>query len=165
MISGIVFAALVFAAASSGAAFKPTEWYFQLRKPSWTPPPLVFPIVWTILYTGIAIAGWLVWQEAGLSLAIVAWGVQLVLNAAWSWMFFGLKRLGLAFIDVLALLASIVVFIVASQPISPTASLLFVPYLIWVTTAATLNLRVLQLNPSVWRGDAFERMLTGGREA
>lgn len=161
MIPAAFFAAVVFAAACSGALFKPDDWYFDLRKPSWTPPPIAFPIVWTVLYVAIGVAGWLVWREAGWSLAIAVWGVQIVLNAAWSWLFFGLKRMDLAFVDVVALLTSIVGFIVLAQPILATASFLFLPYLVWVAAAAALNLRVLQLNPSVWRGGRIERTLTG----
>lgn len=162
MTAGITFTLIVLAAASTGAAFKPDQWYFQLRKPSWTPAPMVFPIVWTVLYVAIAVAGWLVWKKAGWSAALFAWVLQIVLNAAWSWVFFGLRRVGLAFVDVIALVAAVVAFIVLAQPISSTAALLFVPYLAWVCTAAALNLRVLQLNPSVWRGGWVERAFTGG---
>lgn len=159
----ITIVGLVMLTASSGALFKPDRWYDELRKPSWTPSPWVFPVVWTVLYLAIAVAGWLVWREAGWSGAIAIWGLQLALNAAWSGLFFGLKRVGLAFVDVVALQATIVLFIVWAQPISWIASVLFVPYLVWVTTAAALNLRVLQMNPRVWSGGRFERLLTGER--
>lgn len=142
-----VFVLLVFAAAASGAVFKPGRWYEMLRKPSWTPPNLAFPIVWSVLYVMIAAAGYLVWREAGFSFAILLWGLQLVLNAAWSWLFFGRRRMDLAFGDVLALWLSVALFIVAAWPISTTASFLFVPYLVWVTIAATLNRTVMRLNP------------------
>lgn len=161
MLAGLVFAIIVFAAASSGAFFKPDEWYAGLRKPSWTPPPIAFPIVWTTLYLMIAAAGWLVWREAGMSAPLAAWAVQIVLNAMWSWFFFGLRRPALAFVEVVVLLASIVVFIVLAQPVSATAALLFVPYLAWVATAAALNLRILQLNPRRWGYDAERSSIRG----
>ena len=161
MFAGLVFAAIVFAAASSGALFKPDDWYFALRKPSWTPPPIAFPIVWSVLYIAIAVAGWLVWREAGVSAALVAWGLQIVLNAAWSWLFFGLRRVGVAFAEVIALLASIVAFIVLAQPVSSAAALLFLPYLVWVATAAALNLRILQLNPRSWRQNVGRSAIKG----
>ena len=147
-MAGIVFALLVVAAAATGAVFKPGPWYEELRKPGWTPPNWAFPVVWTVLYVAIAVAGWLVWREAGWSLAIGLWGAQLVLNAAWSWLFFGLKRMELAFADVSVLVLAVLGFIVAAREVSVTASALFLPYLAWVVTAAALNLRVMQMNPS-----------------
>lgn len=134
--------------ASSGAVFRPGDWYAGLRKPGWTPPNWVFGPVWSILYIMIAIAGWLVWRAQPDSLAVWIWGVQLVLNGAWSWLFFGRRRMDLAFGEVCLMWLSIAAFIVAAYPVSVTASLLFVPYLIWVTIAATLNYSVWRLNPA-----------------
>ena len=104
-------------------------------------------MVWTILYIGIGYAGWLVWNEAGLGLAMIVWGAQLVLNAAWSWLFFGCRRMDQAFMEVLVLWASIALFIVLAWPISQLAAYLFMPYLLWVTIAATLNRVVWRMNP------------------
>lgn len=59
-MAAVVFLVIVLAAASSGAVFKPGEWYENLRKPSWTPPNWAFPVVWTILYVLIGYAGWLI---------------------------------------------------------------------------------------------------------
>ena len=147
MMAGVVFAALVLCAAATGAIFKPGPWYESLSKPGWTPPNWAFPVVWTVLYVMIAFAGWLVWREAGWSLPLALWGLQLVLNAAWSALFFGLRRMAWAMADVTALVLVVLAFIVAAHEVSPTASLLFLPYLAWVVTAAALNLRVMQLNP------------------
>ena len=152
-MAGVVFAALVLCAAATGGLFKPGPWYERLAKPGWTPPNWAFPVVWTILYIAIAYAGWLVWREAGWSLALALWGLQLVLNAAWSWLFFGLRRMSWAMADVTAMILAVLAFIVVAHPISPTAALLFLPYLAWVVTAAALNLRVMQLNPvAAWTG-------------
>lgn len=142
-----VFVVLVLVAASTGAIFKPGVWYERLDKPSWTPPNIAFPIVWSILYVMIAMAGWLVWREVGWSLPIVLWGAQLFVNAAWSWLFFGRRRMDLALIDVGALWLVIAGFILTAWPISTTASLLFLPYLVWVSIAAALNRSVLNRNP------------------
>jgi translocator protein len=142
-----VFVILVFAAASTGAIFKPGPWYEKLDKPSWTPPNIAFPIVWSILYVMIAAAGWLVWREAGWSLPIILWGAQLILNAAWSWLFFGRRRMDLALMEVSVLWLAIAGFIVTSWSVSSTASLLFVPYLVWVSIAVALNRSVLNRNP------------------
>lgn len=143
-----IFFGLVVLTASTGAIFKPGEWYIALEKPSWNPPDWVFPVVWTTLYLMIAYAGWLVWDAAGWSLAIVLWGVQLLLNAAWSWLFFGRRRMDQAFIDVMALWLCIAAFIALAWPISTLAALLFLPYLLWVSIAGALNLTVWRLNPA-----------------
>jgi len=146
-----IIVALVIAAASSGAIFKPGAWYESLEKPSWTPPNWAFPVVWTILYIFIATAGVLVWREAGWSAAIAVWGLQLVLNAAWSGLFFGMKRMDLAFGEVILLFASILAFMALAAPISGLAALLFLPYAAWVATAAFLNLTVWRMNPEAAR--------------
>ncbi len=142
----IVISIIVVAAASSGAIFRPGAWYAGLRKPAWTPPNWAFPVVWTTLYIMIAVAGWLVWIASGLSVAMLLWAAQLVLNAVWSWLFFGKRRMELAFADVCLLLAANLAFIVAAWDISTWASALFVPYLIWVGIAAALNLSIWMLN-------------------
>ncbi|MTH98807.1 TspO/MBR family protein [Roseibium sp. RKSG952] len=146
-MAGFVFAALVFITALSGAVFKPGPWYQSLKRPSWTPPNWAFPVVWTILYVMIAVSGWLVWSSAGWGAALVLWGVQLILNAAWSWLFFGLRRMDVAFADACAMLLAIIVYIFAAWQISVAAALLFVPYALWVSVAALLNLSVWRLNP------------------
>jgi tryptophan-rich sensory protein len=138
-----------FAAATTGAVFRPGPWYDQLDKPSWTPPDWAFPVAWTLLYIAIGVAPWLVWREAGFTgaaLPLAVWAVQLLLNAAWSWLFFGLRRMDLAFAEVLALWLSIALMIALFLPISVTAGLLMIPYLVWVSFAAALNLAVWQRN-------------------
>jgi tryptophan-rich sensory protein len=144
-----VFALLALAAASSGAIFTPDAWYRAMNKPSWTPKDWVFPTVWTPLYALIAVSGWLVWREAGVAgaaLPLAVYVVQLVLNAGWSAIFFGLKKPGLAFVEVLTLWLSIAVTMVLFWPISTTAALLLAPYLVWVTIASVLNFQVWRMN-------------------
>ncbi|MEM7045580.1 MAG: TspO/MBR family protein [Pseudomonadota bacterium] len=144
-----VFIILVVATASTGAIFSPGAWYDRLEKPSWTPPDWAFPVVWSVLYLMIAIAGWLVWEKAGFGLAIVLWGLQLFLNGAWSWLFFGRRRMDQAFADVTLLWITIAAFVVVAWPISPLAASLFLPYLLWVSIAAALNWTVWRMNPEV----------------
>lgn len=147
MLALLVFLALVAGAAAVGAQFQPGAWYAALAKPDWTPPNWLFAPVWTALYVAIATSGWLVWRRTprvGAPLAL--WAAQLVLNAAWSWLFFGLHRPGLAVADIVVLLAAIAGFIVASRRVSPAAAALFVPYLLWVAFATALNVAIWRLN-------------------
>lgn len=146
-MAAVAFVVIVFAAASSGALFKPGVWYENLRKPGWTPPKWAFPVVWSILYVMIGYAGWLVWTTVGWSLPMALWALQMLANALWSYFFFGRRRMDLALIDVVVLWLSVALFILAAWPVAPVASLLFVPYLVWVSAAATLNHSVRRLNP------------------
>lgn len=143
----LAFALLVGIAAAFGAQFEPGPWFDELRKPAWNPPSWVFAPVWTILYLGIAGAGWLVWRRArvaGASLCL--WGLQLVANALWSWIFFGLHAPGAALVDIVLLLACIVAFMVVARRHSVAASWLFVPYALWVAFAAALNAAIWRAN-------------------
>ncbi len=143
----MVFIALVAATASAASIFEPGSWYEQLVKPSWTPPNRVFAPVWTALYVGIAVAGWLVWRRTGRMVAALQfWLAQLVLNWMWSFLFFGLHRPDLALADILLLLACIIAFIVTARRRSPAASWLFIPYAVWVGFATALNFSIWRLN-------------------
>ena len=145
----VIFAAVVAAAAFVGSRFLPGPWYESLSKPPWNPPNWVFAPVWTVLYIMIAIAGWLVWRSAGLwSGVVLLWAVQLVLNAVWTWLFFGRRTPAIAFGDIVVLLVCIVAFIVAARATSRAASWLFVPYSAWVMYAASLNLWIWLRNPA-----------------
>ena len=137
---------LCFGSAAVGARFRPGAWYAGLRKPSWTPPNWLFAPVWTALYAMMAVAAWLVWQEVGLARESGLFLVQLVLNAAWTWLFFGLKRPGLAFADIVALWVAIGATLLAFWTVRPVAGLLLAPYLVWVTFAAGLNAALWRLN-------------------
>ncbi len=124
----------------------PGTWYKSLRKPSWTPPDWLFGPAWTILYIMIAIAGWMVWKAEGFGLALVFWGCNVAFNTAWSWLMFGRHRIGWAFMDAMAMLITILAFVVVARPVSQTAALLFIPYLGWVAFATALNFDILQRN-------------------
>ncbi len=146
MMAGIVIGVLVFSAAATGGAFKPGPWYRALNRPSWTPPDWLFPVVWTPLYLMIGYAGWLVWQ-AGDSLAISLWAIQLVCNGAWSWLFFGRKQMRTALLDLSLMWLLIWSFVAINAQSLPLAAALFVPYGIWVSIAGVLNLSMIRLNP------------------
>jgi benzodiazapine receptor len=146
-ISFIPFLGLVFAVAASGAVFMPGAWYQSLKRPSWTPPNWLFAPAWSVLYVMIAIAGWRVWSAAGLSAALVIWALNLIFNAAWSWLMFGRRQIQMALFDAFAMLVTILVFMVLAWPIDPIATWLFAPYLAWVSFATLLNATLLRLNP------------------
>ena len=146
VLSLIVFLALTAAAAATGIQFRPGEWYETLVKPGWTPPNWLFPPVWTVLYIMIAVAGWRVWLAQGLGRATIIWAIALVLNAVWSYIMFGQHQIALAAIDIVALWLAIVAFIVVASGVDKLAMALFVPYLIWVTYAAALNIAIWRLN-------------------
>jgi translocator protein len=146
VLSLLVFFVLVAAAAFTAAQFEPGPWYESIAKPPWTPPGWIFGPVWTVLYIAIAISGWLAWRDAEgrSSPALVLWVVQLLLNATWSWLFFGLQAPALALADIVALLLVIVGFIIVVR--SSLAAGLFIPYAIWVAFAGLLNLEIVRLN-------------------
>jgi tryptophan-rich sensory protein len=143
-----VFFALTLVAAFVGSRFLPDVWYATLQKPSFNPPNWVFPPAWSVLYVLMAIAAWRVWKRDGLSAAIVLWAVQLLFNAAWMWLFFGLHRPGLALADIVTLLVLIVATTGAFWRRDRWAGGLLVPYIAWVAFAAALNLALWQLNPA-----------------
>jgi tryptophan-rich sensory protein len=146
------FVVTCFVAAMTGAFFRPGDWHERLKKPSWRPPNRLFAPVWTVLYVMIAVSGWLVWREAGFAsaaLPLSVYALQLLLNAAWTPLFFGLHRPDLAFVDIVLVWLSIVATIVLFFPIHLGAALLLVPYLAWVTFAAALNFAIWRLNPQM----------------
>ncbi len=140
---------LAFAAAAVGSLFPPGEWYAGLERPAWTPPNWLFGPVWTALYAAMAVSAWLIWRRAGLvggRLALSVYSVQLVLNAAWSGLFFGLQRPDLAFAGIVLLWLAILATVILFARIRVLAGWLLVPYLLWVSFAAVLNLELWRLN-------------------
>lgn len=141
---------MCYAAAFIGSFFTfqsiPT-WYASIQKPWFNPPNWVFGPVWTLLYTLMGVSLYLVWMKHKDKKALYLFGVQLVLNIVWSLIFFGLHNIGLAFIEIVFLWMAIAVTIGSFMKISKTAGLLLIPYLLWVSFAAVLNLYIWQLNP------------------
>jgi tryptophan-rich sensory protein len=147
-----IFIAMSFAAAFIGGLFTSSSvgtWYTTLNKPSWTPPSWLFGPVWTALYFSMAVAAWLVWRTHEVKAAKVALAlflIQLVLNAAWSGFFFGMRNPGLAFAEIILLWGAILATMLAFWRMKPLAGWLFAPYLLWVTFAAALNFAIWRLN-------------------
>ena len=124
-------------------------WYAQLNKPSWNPPPWVFGPVWTTLFVLMGIAAWLVWKQGGFKAArlpLSLFGMQLLLNLAWSWIFFHFHAMGIAFFELLALWVAIAACIATFWNKSKVGAMLLLPYLAWVSFAGLLNFTLWQLN-------------------
>ncbi|MFF7765252.1 TspO/MBR family protein [Streptomyces massasporeus] len=137
------------AALGGAAASDAGSTYRSLDRPSWAPPSWLFGPVWTVLYATIAVSAWLVLRRRSLAettVEVVVWSAQLALNLAWTPLFFGAGRYGLAFLDICLLLAAIATTMLLFRRRSPAAALLLVPYALWVLYAAALNFAIWQLN-------------------
>lgn len=143
--------AAVLVAIVGGVATVTDDWYRALRKPSWKPPDWAFGPVWTVIFALTATAGVLAWNAdpspAARGALIAAYGVNGVLNMAWSVIFFRMRRPDLALAEVVLLWLSILALVFVGGRASPAAAFLNLPYLAWVSVATFLNLRIVQLNP------------------
>ncbi|HSV27213.1 MAG TPA: TspO/MBR family protein, partial [Sedimentisphaerales bacterium] len=149
-----IFVLISLLAGLVGSMFTATSvrtWYATLNRPALTPPGWVFGPVWTALYIMMGIAAGLVWSKGiaspAVKAAIAAFIIQLILNALWSFLFFGLQSPLYGLIDIIALWFAIAVTIFLFRRVDLYAALLLVPYLLWVTFATFLNIRIWQLNP------------------
>ena len=147
-----LFVVICLAVSGAGALFtSPSvrQWYPMLQKPSWTPPSWIFGPVWTVLYLMMAAAAWLVWSRRGsadIRGALVLFFIQLVLNAAWSPLFFGLRNPLAGLLDIVPLWAFIAATLMAFWKIFPAAGALLVPYWLWVSFATALNFALWRMN-------------------
>lgn len=123
-----------------------SEWFRSLDKPAFYPPDQLFGIVWTILYILIAVAGWMAWRNGGGFRVLVPWTIQILLNLGWTVMFFAVQQPGWALAVIAALIATTIWTAVAMRPYSKLASLMFLPYILWVMFAAVLNGSIVALN-------------------
>ncbi len=124
-------------------------WYRRLRKPSFNPPNWIFAPVWTTLYVLMAFAAWRVTMSPATpdrGWALDLFGLQLALNLAWSWIFFGRRALGAALAEVLLLWAAIAATIAVFARVDALAAWLLVPYIAWVSFASLLNAAIWRLN-------------------
>ncbi len=143
-------AVALLAGAIGGLAAAPGEWYASLNKPVWNPPSWVFGPVWTTLYILMGVAAALAWEgrrtRSGRA-GFLLFGLQLALNALWSWLFFHWHRPDLALADLVVLWAVILGTMIAFHRIKPLAGWLLVPYLLWVAFAGVLNASIVGRNP------------------
>ncbi|WP_229660923.1 TspO/MBR family protein [Marmoricola endophyticus] len=138
----VAVAAGVGALASSSAG----STYDSLEQPPWAPPAGLFGPVWTVLYVLIAVAGWLVWRRYGLCRAVILWGVQLVLNALWTPLFFGAGLYTLALVEIALLDLAVIATIAMFARRTPLAAVLMAPYLLWTLFATALTAAIVTLN-------------------
>ena len=149
MTALIIFIVISMSAGFIGSRYMPGEWYASLDKPSWNPPGYIFAPVWTVLYILMGVAAWLVWTKGDGAQRITPISIfvlQLALNALWSYLFFGLHRPDLAFIEIIVLWLAILATMILFWRIHGFAGMLLIPYLAWVSFAAVLNFQLWRLN-------------------
>lgn len=142
-----------FCAAALGAmaSVEAGSFYSQLSRPAWAPPGSVFGPVWSILYTMMGIAAWLVWREGGWPRqrrALSLFLVQLAANALWSWLFFAWRMGGVATFGIVVLWALIAWTLIEFRRRQRLAGVLLVPYLCWVSFASALCVVLWRMNPA-----------------
>jgi benzodiazapine receptor len=156
-VSLVGFLAATYGGAALGTgltAGSVNTWYRTLRRPHWTPPDRLFGPVWMVLYTLMGVSAWLVRRSGkgdpgraeAAKRALVVWGVQLVLNVAWSAVFFGGRRIGGGLVVIGLLWTAIATCLGLTARVSRPAAGLLLPYLAWTSFAAALNARIWQLN-------------------
>ncbi len=151
MLAGFVGLCLAIGFSGSGMTVANLRrWYLMLTPPPGTPPNWLFAPVWTLLYVMMGVAAWLVWRQPvghpRYQQALSAWGCQLVLNALWTPLFFGLHLLLAALVVILAMLGCIGLTMARFWPVSRPAALLLLPYLLWAGYASYLNAGFWWLN-------------------
>jgi tryptophan-rich sensory protein len=136
------------AAVGARASSARTPWYLALRKPPWQPPAAAFGPVWTTLYALTATSGWRVWRSRAPARrrALALWTAQLALNAAWSPLFFGLRRPRAALVDAALLLPAVGAYALAARRADRLAAALVLPYLAWSGFALALNADIVRRN-------------------
>ena len=155
----IAWLLLCFAAAAVGgfASASAGTFYAELVRPAWAPPGWLFGPVWTVLYVAMGVAAWRVWRRgaapeatpalrAEVRSALLIYVVQLALNASWTPMFFGLKRVDVALAIIIAMLVAIAETVRRFYRLDRPAALLLLPYLGWVAFATVLNGSIWLLN-------------------
>jgi benzodiazapine receptor len=151
-----LFVLLALGVGALGAVFSPgvsaaaTRWYATLVKPAWLPPQNWFAPVWTLLYVLMGVAAWLIWRERyhrGRSAALAAYAVQLLLNALWPPLFFGLKNIDAGLFDIVALWLAIGWTLREFARVRIAAAVTLVPYFLWVSFATATNLAIWKMNP------------------
>jgi translocator protein len=154
IIKLVVSCAVPFLTGLMGEPFVTAEagsiWYANLHKPFFNPPDWVFAPVWMTLYVMMGVSSFLIWrkdlEDKPVRVAMTWYIIQIILNAIWTPLFFGMQSPLLGLVDVIPFLVAIIVTIVLFLKISRPAGLLLVPYLAWVSFATVLNASIYLLN-------------------
>jgi len=151
LISAIVICQLAGVLGSISTSSSVQTWYTTLKLPSFAPPGWFIGIVWITLYTLMGISLYLVWNKGlknkRVKNSLYVFGLQLILNAVWSFLFFGLRSPLLGLIEIVFLWVFILLTILKFYKISRTAAWLLLPYIVWVSVALMLNFYIWRLNP------------------
>ncbi|MCB1884186.1 MAG: tryptophan-rich sensory protein [Geminicoccaceae bacterium] len=150
LVVSLVLVLVVGTIAAGANAGNVAGWYHALAKPAWTPPDSWFPVVWTVLYVLMGVAAWLVWRDfevPGRAGALALYLVQLALNALWSFVFFDWHLIGWGLFEIAVLWLFVLATTFAFWQINRLAGVLLLPYLVWTTYAAALNLAIWLQNP------------------
>ena len=127
-----------------------TTWYAQLSRPFFTPPDWTFGVVWPVLYVMMGISVFLVWNvginRRQVKVALTVFALQLALNGLWTPIFFGLRLIGVALVEIVMMWAAILLTIFTFWKVSKPAGLLLLPYILWVSFAVVLNASLFLLN-------------------
>jgi tryptophan-rich sensory protein len=127
-----------------------SDWYVALEKPAFAPPNWIFGPVWITLYFLMGLSLYIVWKDELKSKTrnafFVVFGIQLILNALWSFLFFGLRSPFLGLLDIILLDIMVIVTIIYAKSISKLAMILLIPYLIWIVFASFLNYVIFLVN-------------------
>lgn len=141
---------LGFVSGQLGGSGPDNPWFAGLAKPGIYPPPVTFGIVWSVLYALMGLAAAMVgsaWGARGRGLALAVFALQLLVNLAWSPVFFGLHLISVALVVILAMDLLVLLTVVLFWRVRPLAGALLLPYLAWVLFATVLTWQFLQLNP------------------
>ena len=140
----------VIVAVAGGVLTETGPWYAQLKKPSWKPPDWAFGPVWTTIFVLAVIATALAWQASAGTGArpLIFWALAInaIVNIAWSGIFFKMRRPDWALREVVLLWCSVLSLVIVLGASSTWAGILLLPYLLWVSIASFLNLRIVQMN-------------------
>lgn len=121
-------------------------WYQDLEKPSFNPPNFIFPIVWSLLYVMVAIAGWTLWRVDATKQLKIIFIVYTLMNWAWTPLFFGAQQIALGFFWIMIMNLINIIFIIRAWPIVRLSAVLMIPLLVWTLFASLLNYNIWILN-------------------
>jgi tryptophan-rich sensory protein len=149
LLIGLIIACNLIGASGALLGASDGDWYRNIKKPSFNPPSWIFGPVWTLLFTLMGVALYLVWTSPSSKIrtvALILFAVQFVFNVLWSYLFFGINKPGIAFAEILIMLGFIIATTVYFFKINKISGYLLIPYILWVSFASFLNFSIWRLN-------------------